>query len=282
MGFLDADHVLGQRSLDELVRLFGQETPPLAVQGRCETLNRRANPLVCLLSAERRWLERVELLAGPRLGGICQFGGGQGFFRAGFLKETESPIDETMILDDTDLSVRMALNGHRIRFSPYISTRSLQPETLSEFLDQRFRWARGWLQLARKHFLAPLRRGRMGLATRLDLVRLITTPFAGLALWLGFLAAAVGLTLESQPASQPLVWACLLWPLLLGLGPLLSGALPRRPADVPLVLLGIPLLTWFYAWVCAASVVDVFVLRRAPGYAKTVKRMRDGRGVSGG
>ncbi len=282
VGFLDADHVLDQPSLNELARLFGQDDPPPAVQGHCETLNESPNALVRLLTTERHWLERVELLAGPRLGAIRQFGGGQGFFRTEVLKQPSATIDEGMILDDTDLSVRMALDGRRIEFSPHISTRSLQPETFTAFFDQRFRWTRGWLQLARKYFPPPLRSGGASFVTRLDLLRLVTTPVAGLVLWVGFVAAAVGLT-AGGPARPPLplAWACLLWPLLLSVAPFLAGTLPRRLTDLPLVLAGIPLLTLFYTWVCAAAVVDVFLLRRAPRYGKTAKRVANSKEAAG-
>jgi len=277
VGFLDADHVLDQGSLDALAGVFGGESPPVALQGRCDTLNDPPNALARLLTAERHWLERVELLAGARLGGMRQFGGGQGFFQRWLFEDERFAVDESMILDDTDLSVRMALNGQCIEFNPHVATRSLQPDTLTEFNDQRFRWARGWLQLARKHMLAPLRRERTSLPLRLDLARLVTTPFAGLLLWLGFLAGGVALA-RSGCGTAPgwLARACLLWPLTLGVGPFLAGVFPGRLRDVPLVLLGVPVLTWAYAWICAASVVDVFVLRRSPRYAKTVKPMRKG------
>ena len=53
--------------------------------------------------------------------------------------------------------------------------------------------------------------------------------------------------------------------------PWLAGARPRRWRDIPLVLIGIPLLVYSYTWLNAIAVVDIYVLRRRATYAKTAK-----------
>jgi cellulose synthase/poly-beta-1,6-N-acetylglucosamine synthase-like glycosyltransferase len=272
VGFLDADHTLDQASLDELGRTFGGAYAPVAVQGVCATSNESPTPLARLLTVERRWLEKVELRANPRLGGMSQFGGGQGFFRRSLFEEPGLRIDDSMILDDTDLSIQMALRGHRVAFNPRIETRSRTPETVVEFLDQRLRWARGWVQFARKYLLEPLRRPGVPLPLRMDLLRLAMTPFAGALLFLGFAAALVGLTVSwGLLATAYAALAGLFWPLLVGFCPFLAGAWPDRARDAPLVLVGIPLLHYCYALVLAVAVVDALVLRRPVRYAKTAK-----------
>jgi cellulose synthase/poly-beta-1,6-N-acetylglucosamine synthase-like glycosyltransferase len=151
-------------------------------------------------------------------------------------------------------------------------TRSTQPETLAEFTDQRFRWARGWVQLASK-FLWPLlsRRG-VPFGARMDLLRLVLTPFAAALLFVGF-GAGAGLLATTARHSLP-VWLtgfALLWPFLVCVGPVLAGRTRLRLRDLPLLLPCIPLLFYAYTGLCAVSVVDAWLLRRPLRYAKTAK-----------
>ncbi len=272
VGFLDADHEMDQAAFDELVRAFGRPDPPPGIQGVCATTGGEGNAFVRLLSIERSWLESLEVEINPRLGGVSLFGGGQGFFRREILMTDDHLIDESMILDDIDLCCRLAMEGYRIEFDRAIATKSTQPETLAEFTDQRFRWARGWVQLASK-FLWPLltRRG-VPFGARTDLLRLVLMPFAAGFLFFGF---GVGAGLLATTARHALpVWLtgfALLWPFLVCFHPLLAGRGGLRLRDLPLLLIGIPLLFYVYTGLCAVSVVDAWVLRRPLHYAKTAK-----------
>jgi len=269
VGFLDADHVIVQDSLDQLAGLFGSEGGPEAVQGICLTAQQRPNWLARLLTVERQWLERVELQAACRLGGFCNIGGGQGFLRRSIFTNPGLRIDEAMILDDTDLSCRLALKDHRVVFDTRVSTYSRVPETLAEFLDQRYRWASGYLQLLTKHLASPLRRAPIRPMLRADLLRFVLTPLGMTGLYFGFPAALAAFASgRSAPAWQ--VATCLLWPFLLGPGPYVAGVRTRW-RDVPLTLLGIPALIYIYCSFGGAGVVDQFILHRPARYAKTAK-----------
>jgi cellulose synthase/poly-beta-1,6-N-acetylglucosamine synthase-like glycosyltransferase len=272
VAFLDADHEMDQASFDEIVRAFGRPEPPTALQGVCATLESGGKTLVRLLSIERAWLEALEVEVNPHLGGISLFGGGQGFFRSEVVRAEGHAIDESMILDDIDLCCRLGMEGYRVAFDRCIVTKSTQPETLAEFTDQRFRWARGWVQLASK-FLWPLltRRGAP-FGVRMDLLRLVLTPFAAALLFVAF-GMGAGLLVTSARHTVP-AWLTafgLLWPFLLGFHPLLAGRGGIRLRDLPLLLLGIPPLFYIYAGLCAVSVVDAWLLRRPLRYAKTAK-----------
>ena len=273
IAFLDADHVLDQSSLEEVGRAFGRSDPPAVLQGACASLNEFCTPLTRLLSIERRWMEAIELDAGPRLGGASFFGGGQGFFRSALLKDERFSIDDSMILDDIDLSCRLVLHGCRVRFVPRVATRSLQPERVSEFLDQRFRWMRGWVQVAAKCLLPVFRHPGTPLAVRMDLLRLVLLPYSGAVLYAMFAVAGAALV-TGYPCGVPTwaVAASLLWPLLLGLQPYLAGTGRGGLKEIPLVLLGIPLLFLVYSSLCAASLVDMYALRRRVRYSKTDKQ----------
>jgi len=270
MGFLDADHVLPQESLDRLARVFGSETPPLALQGSCRAGQQRPNWLATLLSIERQWLERTELLANPRLGGFCQFGGGQGFFQQRIFDDPDLRVDESMILDDTDMSCRFALKGLKVQFDPRIWTLSREPETLSQYVDQRYRWCRGWVQLAARFIAVPFSKAALPLGVRGDLLRLVLTPLGGLVLCLGVAAAAAAL-ISNSGAPTWLSLAVLGWPFAAVPGPYLAAAEGATPRRLLLVLLGIPMLLYSYTWFTGVATLDQSLLRRNVRYAKAVK-----------
>jgi cellulose synthase/poly-beta-1,6-N-acetylglucosamine synthase-like glycosyltransferase len=272
IGFLDADHEMDQAAFDELVRVFGQPDPPAAIQGICATIAGPASAFVRLLSLERSWLEAVEVEANPRLGGICLFGGGQGFFRREVVTSADHLIDEGQILDDIDLACRLALEGYAIAFDRGIVTRSTQPETLGEFADQRFRWARGWVQLASKFLRPVLSRPAVAPGARMDFLRLLVMPFAAALLFVAF-GSGAALLVSCGHHGVPAWLAAfgLLWPFLTGFHPLLTWRGDIRLRDAPLLLVGVPLLFYAYMGLCAVSVVDAWVLRRPLSYAKTAK-----------
>lgn len=63
---------------------------------------------------------------------------------------------------------------------------------------------------------------------------------------------------------------------MIGPGPFLAGTAPSKLRDIPLALLGLPMLVYAYSWITTAAVVDMHVLRRPVGYAKTSKDDRHG------
>ena len=272
VAFLDADHAIDQDSVHELGRVFGQEEAPVAVQGVCASANESRNWLTRLLSIERRWLELTELTANPRLGGISHFGGGQGFLRRSLFDDRRIAVDNSMSLDDTDLSCALVLQGYRVIFNPDIRTTSVQPESLTQFIDQRYRWARGWLQVCRKYFSASLKHRGMPLGLRANLLRFAMLPYAIALLYPGLAAAAAALIMGAgQNLPLWLKLSCAFWPFLMGFQPYVAGASRLRLRQVPLTLIGIPMLFFVYSSFCAVSLFDAYVLRRKLRYSKTQK-----------
>src|SRR5205085_10713095 len=58
--------------------------------------------------------------------------------------------DEEALTEDAELSLRILEAGYRIKFVPYAVTWEQEPETLSVWMSQRTRWARGNFYLMRK------------------------------------------------------------------------------------------------------------------------------------
>jgi len=267
VGFIDADHVMDQASLDDLARVFSVQEPPPALQGVCASANESRTWITRLLSVERAWLEATELKAGPRAGGISYYGGGQGFLRWDVARDERLEIDGSMILDDIDVSIRLAHQGGRVQLSPRVVTWSQQPESVPQFFDQRYRWCRGWLQLSGKHLFAPSPKRGVPLALRIDLLRMLLFPYAAALLYLT--GTGVVSSLIVGP-SRVLALLGVAWPALLGWLPYAARARRLRVGELLLSIVGIPLLWCAYSSFFAVSLVEV-VLRRQPLYSKTGK-----------
>ncbi len=272
VGFLDADHVIDEQSLRVLAQVFSQTPPPVAVQGTCLALNESQNLLTQLLSVERRWLEVVELGVNPRFGGISFYGGGQGFFTGSLFKDSRFAIDDSMVLDDIDLSYRLFSKGIRVEFQPQIATRSFQPKRFSQFIDQRLRWARGWLQVSHKYLAQALSTRGEPLKKRWALLSFLIIPYVAAYLFFAFGACSALLILGEVP-HMPLwvILPTLLWPLLLGLLPFVSGVTKTRTKHILLIVPGIALLALAHCSFFAVSILDKYILRRQPRYSKTSK-----------
>jgi cellulose synthase/poly-beta-1,6-N-acetylglucosamine synthase-like glycosyltransferase len=274
VAFLDADHTIDQCSLNKVASVFSNISRPIALQGRCLSRNRRSTLLANALVVERQWLEPIELVANPAIGGICYYGSGQGFLSRVIFDDLGYAIDENMILDDIDLSCRLMLDGISVRCSLDVSTLSLQPEYLDDFLDQRIRWIRGWLDVSQKYLPEIFRSGDISSVLRFDIGRFLLYPFAGALFCILWGAAFAGLVLSSDTSiyTRDLAYASLMWPFVTGILPLtVRTAEKRSPTDYVLTLVGMPILFTLNCLLFGSAVVDKYVFQRAACYCKASK-----------
>lgn len=142
------------------------------------------------------------------------------------------------LLEDSDLTLKLARAGWRTRFEPAAVSYHAVPQTLAGYWRQHTRWARGFNEVARSHLGAIFRDNDLAPALRLELAvfalgyldRLALLAAVGLALLgieRGLLVralllslvtplgqAAAALTIERAP---PALWARLAWlPLFFG------------------------------------------------------------------
>ena len=272
VGFLDADHYLCEKSVRRLQDRFSVDIPPAAVQGISCAANGDATSLARLLSIEQSWVEKMELNANPSLGGISLLGGGQGFILRRVLQDPRVRINPRMVLDDIDLSVSLIRAGHQIVFDPEIKTISFQPQNLSELLDQRIRWTAGWLQLSQRRFCSALAKPPLPILLRADLIRHLCVPYAGVLVYIGFAAAiSCAFAGPSQGPNTTLLLVTLLWPLCIGVLPLVAGTLPWRRKSIWISFFGLPMLFGLYAMLFTAACIMAVIFRRQPRYTKVAK-----------
>jgi hypothetical protein len=268
VGILDADQRLEPGAVKRAVRWFGEESI-WCVKGRCLGTNPGESLVALCATVERSLVERTEFVARDRLGGFTIFTGGQAFFRAAAL-EAVGEFDESVLLEDLDMAYRLQAAGGTVRVDPGIVTRETNPAGISAWWNQRKRWARGGMQVARRYLGPNLLSGPPALSARVDLA---ATLGALLVLPILVLAAPV-LALGGPKGYVPTPVARPLWGFVCAT-PLVASyatmALDARDGyrHAPWEYLA-PLLLWPYVavqvWAVVASFLDEFVLRRPTRY----------------
>ncbi len=267
IGVLDADQQLEPGAVHRAVRWFEDESVS-CVKGRCLGRNPDASLIALCATVERSIIERTEFVARDRLGGFRIFTGGQAFFRAGTL-ERVGEFDESILLEDLDMAYCLQRAGDGVRVDPGIVTREINPAGFSAWWNQRKRWARGGMQIARRYLDTTLLSGPPSLRARADFALTL-----GVLVVLPVLVCAAPLVVVAWNGIIPASIAGWLWGLVL-LTPIISAyatfALDAKDGyrhDVREY--GAPLLLWPYIAVQAVAVVvsfiEEFVLRRPPRY----------------
>nr|WP_240148832.1 glycosyltransferase family 2 protein [Halorubellus sp. JP-L1] len=198
---LDADQRLESDAVARAVRWFTADESVWCVKGRCLGTNPSGSLVALLATVERNLVERTEFVARDRLGGFAIFTGGQAFFRAAAL-DAVGRFDESILLEDLDMAYRLQRAGGRVRVDPAIVTRERNPVGVSAWWNQRKRWARGGMQVARRYLGTTLRSGPPALGARVDFAAtlgallavplfVLATPLLVLAPWHGYVPPAV-------------------------------------------------------------------------------------------
>lgn len=266
---LDADQRLEPDAVRRAVGWFAAEESVWCVKGRCLGTNAGESLVSLLATVERNLVERTEFVARDRLGGFTIFTGGQAFFRADAL-DTVGGFDEAVLLEDLDMAYRIQRAGGSVRVDPGLVARERNPTGLSAWWNQRKRWARGGMQVARRYLGRTLRAGPPGLPARVDFagtlglllaipVLVLAAPLVGVVGWSGYV---------SPPVARWLWTVVLLAPVLATYAALALDARVGYPADA--VAYAAPLLFWPYVAVQVQAIVvsflDEFLLRRRTRY----------------
>lgn len=82
-------------------------------------------------------------------------------------------MDQSMLTEDIDSSVRSTLIGKRIGYSSMVISSELAPVTLATLHKQRLRWSQGWAEVSAKYFLSTLLSRHTGIRQKLGFVLLL-------------------------------------------------------------------------------------------------------------
>jgi len=157
-----------------------------AVQGRVTVLNEDESLVSKIVTLERIGGYRIDQQARDELVLIPQYGGTVGGFRRESLQKVGG-WDDTMLAEDTDLTIRLILHGYQIR---YVSDAEAYEEAVTSwraYWNQRYRWAKGHMQCALKHLKNVIKAKHLSIYEKAEISLLLCIyfmPIMVLAAWL--------------------------------------------------------------------------------------------------
>jgi cellulose synthase/poly-beta-1,6-N-acetylglucosamine synthase-like glycosyltransferase len=261
----DADHEPHADVVWRLVRHF-VDPAVAAVQGRCEVKNPGDSPLAHLVALDYLSGYLVNEYGRQSLFQLPAYGGANCAVRAHLLRESGGWNVDT-VTEDTDLTLRLLLGGHRVRYDVTAVDAEEGVVTFQRFWRQRYRWARGHQQVWRDYRRAVLRSPYLSLAEKVETMMFLFVfhlPVVS-ALGIGVIVSyTVGLAHPVDPLNTFVLWTLLfLGPMLELSGGMLVGRADRYNAPmlilfIPVFFVSIALCTkaWFdgilgrrYSWV---------------------------------
>jgi cellulose synthase/poly-beta-1,6-N-acetylglucosamine synthase-like glycosyltransferase/GGDEF domain-containing protein len=165
----DADHQPDPDSFRRAWRWLSHGAD--VVQGHCFIRNGAASWVAKMVAIEFEQIYAVSHPGRARLHGFGIFGGSNGYWRTGLLRELR--MHGFMLTEDIDSSLRAVVGGRQIVSDPYLVSRELAPETMAALTKQRLRWAQGWLQISLKWMIPALRSPHLSVQQKLGMVQLL-------------------------------------------------------------------------------------------------------------
>jgi cellulose synthase/poly-beta-1,6-N-acetylglucosamine synthase-like glycosyltransferase len=286
----DAEDQIEPGQLREALHAFARDATLACVQARLTVDNTKANWLTKMFTAEYAGLFDAVLPGLSRWRLPLPLGGSSNHFRTSVL-EALGGWDAFNVTEDADLGIRLARHGHRTAVIT-ASTYEEAPEDFKQWLRQRTRWFKGWMQTWLVHSRHPVRLAReLGVAGFLTF-QLVAggTVLSALVHPLFFLLAAVYLVSVIAQAAATNQFSALLDIRILVVTcgyigsalPALIGLYRRRLTKHAWVLLGIP-LHWLMlsiaAWRGLIQLVrNPYKWEKTQHGRATTSRLRDMRG----
>ena len=272
----DAEDIPEPSQLRLALEHFSRGDEKLAcLQARLNFFNWRENWLTRQFALEYAMFFDLILPTLVRLGLPVPLGGTSTHFRTDILRRVGG-WDPYNVTEDADLGLRLARDGYRCEV---LSSTTFEEANcqLTNWLRQRSRWLKGWMQVYLVCMRHPIRLWR----------QIGTAGFAGFQILIGGtiisalahpLVVGMMITLSSRPADDWLLSGTnlLLWfnlsVLLLGYGlSFLSGIAAALARRRPSLLLQVPLMPVYWALSTVAALKAINQLIREPHYwEKTV------------
>ena len=121
------------------------------VLGKFRTDNAKRNLLTRFINIETLSFQSIVQAGRWKLFGVSTLPGTNFVIRRSVL-EAIGGWDEEAITEDSEMSIRVYMEGFRIKMIPYAVTHEQEPETWSVWFRQRTRWVRGNNYVAKKFF----------------------------------------------------------------------------------------------------------------------------------
>ncbi len=168
-GIFDADHHPDMGSFARAWRWLSTKAD--VVQGRCLIRNGKASWVAKMVAVEFEQIYAVSHPGRARMHGFGIFGGSNGYWKTDLLRQTR--MHGFMMTEDIDSSLRVIEQGGRIITDPWLISRELSPLTFRCLVNQRVRWAQGWLQASVRDMWPMLRSKKLTVQQKLGAFHLL-------------------------------------------------------------------------------------------------------------
>jgi cellulose synthase/poly-beta-1,6-N-acetylglucosamine synthase-like glycosyltransferase len=147
IAIVDGDSIIGKNSLMEMKWEIEKENVAAVT---CAVLVANRKTGVCMWAHLEQLQNSLIRLIFSKAGAIITTPGPLAMYRAKELREINGFSTEGFA-EDADVTIRLARRGHNIRFAKNAYTKTYMPSDAKGFFRQRFRFARGMLNLFRRH-----------------------------------------------------------------------------------------------------------------------------------
>lgn len=192
---LDADTQFSSNTIEKLIRRFADKRIA-AVAGNAKVGN-RINMLTRWQALEYITSQNLDRRAFELMNCISVVPGAIGAWRRDAILEAGGFSDETLA-EDADLTFAILKNGHQIAYDDEAIAYTEAPDTVKDFVKQRFRWMYGTLQTVWKHrkVFGKFRYGGLGFFTIPNVVIFqiffpLISPFMDLTLVIAIIGAVL-------------------------------------------------------------------------------------------
>ena len=190
--FFDADYLPHKNLIQHLLRGFTRPDVA-AVQGYIEVRNHTRALISKVVRLERLAGYRISQHARGQLRLMPQLGGTVMAVRRKALEEL-SGFNPQALAEDTDLTLRLILRGHRVHYALDARSSEEAVEGMRAYWRQRHRWALGHMQCALRYSWKILR-SQLGLRMKLDALLCLGVYFVPLLVGLSWILSGAAVIL---------------------------------------------------------------------------------------
>lgn len=193
---IDADTIFHPVTISHLVKNFS-DPRVAAVTGNCKIGNIKKQ-LTIWQHIEYVTAQNLDKRALEELGCITVVSGSNSAWRKNVVEQLGYYHDDTLA-EDTELTIRILNAGYKIIYDDRAISYEECPETVNEFLKQRYRWSYGVLQTAWKHkksiFSSPNKNLKLFAVPSLlfSYLLFLTAPIIDLLFIIAFLSGATSI-----------------------------------------------------------------------------------------
>lgn len=193
--FFDADYKPDKDIIERLLRGFGPKVA--AVQGYIDVENYKSSWITKIVRLERFAGYGVNQFSRYGLGLLPQLGGTVMAIQHRALEEVGG-FRVGVLAEDTDLTLQFALRGWKISYQVMARSWEEAVDTVKAYFRQRYRWARGHMQCARRYSWKVLRSAHLSTKEKLDLLLCLGIYFLPVLCGLGWIVSAAMLFIGYQ------------------------------------------------------------------------------------